>query len=238
MRSSGCRAALRRSRPPGRAAIPGAPARAASGGQSSQAPVSGFAWPAARRVRSTRRVMEEAERASVRPRSGFGKMSPQSANGWRGFDRPASRPERRESAIPASTAAFRHVVFGQFAGPRPCRHADMRMRIARWRLVGVRGLRDVWRHRAAEIMQCVSPVPCNPRAIRHTGRSPRRLLAKSIGWALAGHLEASLAIEALEHGLGGKEPAARPDPSFGSGRAISPAPPMPSDWRRAACAPA
>ncbi len=161
MRSSGCRAALRRSRPPGRAAIPGAPARAASGGQSSQAPVSGFAWPAARRVRSTRRVMEEAERASVRPRSGFGKMSPQSANGWRGFDRPASRPERRESAIPASTAAFRHVVFGRFAGPRPCRHADMRMRIARWRLVGVRGLRDVWRHRAAEIMQCVS-CPCNP----------------------------------------------------------------------------
>ena len=43
---------------------------------------------------------------------------------------------------------------------------------------------------------------------------------KVIGWALADHLEASLAIEALDMALTARNPAARPHPSLRPGRAI------------------
>jgi len=60
-------------------------------------------------------------------------------------------------------------------------------------------------------------------------RGSRRLLAQDRGWALADHLEASLAIEA-SHGLGARNP--RPaDPSLGRGVHMR-APPTPIDWRR------
>ena len=59
------------------------------------------------------------------------------------------------------------------------------------------------------------------RGVRLSGRRLDAYSRKVVGWALDDHLEAQLAIEALDMAIAAREPAARrPDPPFRPRRAI------------------
>jgi len=83
------------------------------------------------------------------------------------------------------------------------------------------GLDQIWAADISRRMRSIRPgLRASGRAIRLSDRRPRRLLTQDRGLGARRPSRSEPGDRSARHGLGRQEPAARPDPSLGPGRAI------------------